>query len=178
MQAVESVGKEKTELYLSRNVNTQFDHRRISWRVPYTAKTVIRSKDGQHFVDAEFTNISMEAAHLLSADKFAVGTDVELRLVLPEYPEHTVTAHVMRLSEQALDKDPEGQERYGMLVSFEKLPKAAVRHLTYFMWQQIRKTSLHHLQQVFAGGARRKQPVPEQALDIADAVEVDPQLLD
>ncbi len=178
MQAVECLEKEKTELYLSRNTNSQFDQRRRSWRVPYAAQTVIQKKGGQHLADAEFTNISMEAAYLLTTESVSVGEEVSLRLVLPEYPEHTVTARVMRLSDTALDRDVNGKERYGMLVCFEKLQRLAKRHLTYFMWQQIRKTHLRHLQLVFAGTARKPRKAPEAPAKIVAEVDKRAQPLD
>ncbi|HDP34820.1 MAG TPA: PilZ domain-containing protein [Candidatus Hydrogenedentes bacterium] len=181
MQAVEALDAERTELHLSRNLNSQFDHRRRSWRVPYLAKTVIRRKDSPQFINAEFSNVSMEAAYLMAEEKFPVNAEVELRLVLPEYPEHTVLARVMRSSETALDKNAAGKDRYGVLVRFSKLPKIVMRHLTYFMWQQIRKTHLRQLQVVFAGSAKKTRKPAEagtQPEKIVAAVAKRPQNLD
>jgi hypothetical protein len=158
LQAVEFMDGEKNELYLSRNTNSQFDQRRRSWRVPYVTKTLIKSKNKVQQVEAEFSNLSMEAAYLLTGDKFIVGEEIELRLVLPEYPEYTLSAKIMRTSETALDKDASGRARYGLLVRFVKMPKIVSRYLTYFMWQQIRKTHLRQLQLVFAGTGRKPQP--------------------
>jgi len=163
LQAVEYMDSEKNELYLSRNTNSQFDQRRRSWRVPYVAKTMMRSKSGTHQVEAEFSNLSMEAAYLLTGEKFAVGEEVELRLVLPEYPEHDLTVKIMRTSETALDKDASGNARYGILVRFVNMPKTVARYLTYFMWQQIRKTHLRQLQMVFAGSGRKPRKTAEPA---------------
>ncbi|MCK5862647.1 MAG: PilZ domain-containing protein [Candidatus Hydrogenedentes bacterium] len=162
LQAMESLEHVKTELRLSRNTNSQFDQRRRSWRVPYSSKTGIRSKGSQQYIDAEFNNISMNAAYLLASNTFEVGTLVELRLILPEYPEHTLTARVMRTSDTALDKDASGNARYGVLLQFENMPKIVVRYLTYFMWQQIRKTHLQQLKMVFASTGRKKRK-PAQA---------------
>lgn len=167
LQAVESLDIAKTELYLSRNTNSQFDQRRRSWRVPYSAKTVLRSKTSQRYVDAEFSNVSMDAAYLLAGDTFAVGDEIDVRLVLPEYPEHTITACVMRTSPNALDKDALGNARYGVLVRFVKMPKVVARYLTYFMWQQIRKTHLRQLQLVFASTGRK----PRKPVDASDEPE-------
>jgi len=161
LQAVEFRDAEKTELYLSRNTNSQFDQRRRGWRVPYSAKTALRNKNSQHYIDAEFSNVSMDAAYLLVGEKFAVGDEVELRLVLPEYPEHTLTACVMRTSATPLDKDALGKARYGVLVRFTKMPKVVTRYLTYFMWQQIRKTHLRQLQLVFANTSRKPRKAAE-----------------
>lgn len=170
LQAVECREAENNELYLSRNTNSQFDQRRRAWRVPYSAKTAIRSKKSQQAVDAEFSNVSMDAAYLLASGKFNVGEEIDLRLVLPEYPEHTLSARVMRTSDTALDKDSLGQSRYGVLVRFTKMPKVVARYLTYFMWQQIRKTHLRQLQMVFAGTTRkpRRAAEPNQGQENAE----------
>lgn len=181
LQAVEVLEAEKNELYLSRNTNSQFDQRRRSWRVPYAAKTVIRKKDEQQYVDAEFSNLSMEAAYLMTREKFAVGEEIDLRLVLPEYPEHTLSARVMRTSDTALDKDGAGNPRFGVLVRFTKMPKVVLRYLTYFMWQQIRKTHLRQLQLVFAGTGRkprRSAENQEEPAKIVAAVDKGKQPLD
>ena len=165
LQAVEVLDGENNELYLSRNTNSQFDQRRRSWRVPYSAKTAIRTKTSQHYVDAEFSNLSMDAAYLLTGEKYAVGEEIDLRLVLPEYPEHTLSAEVMRTSETALDKDAAGNPRYGVLVRFTKIPKIVGRYLTYFMWQQIRKTHLRQLQLVFASTGRKPRRTAENGAE-------------
>jgi hypothetical protein len=178
MQAVECLDKEKTDLHLSRNTNSQFDQRRRGWRVPYSAKTVMRDVAGQQFVNAEFTNVSMEAAYLLVEMQYDVGTAVEMRLVLPEYPEHTISARVMRSSETALDRGASGKQRFGVLVRFDKLPKIVARHLTYFMWQQIRKTHLRQLQVVFSGTSRRPKKNAEEPQRTTAAVEDAPRPLE
>ena len=181
LQAVEVLQAEKNELYLSRNTNSQFDQRRRSWRVPYAAKTVIRNKNTQQYVDAEFSNLSMEAAYLMTRETFGVGDEIDLRLVLPDYPEHTLSARVMRTSDTALDKDAAGSPRYGVLVRFTKMPKIVARYLTYFMWQQIRKTHLRQLQLVFAGTGRKPRRTVENTgapAKIVAAVEKGKQPLD
>ncbi len=162
-QAVEIPDKQRTELYLSRNVTSQFDRRRRYWRVPFSGKTAIRQKNGEQFSVAIFTNISMEAGFLLSTKKLDVGTDVEIKLQLPEYPEHLVAARIMRSSEIALDADGAGRQRFGMLAKFTEMSEAATRHLTYFMWQQIRKTNMQRLKTVYADVSVKRSLKPEEA---------------
>lgn len=125
-------------LMLRRIPSAAINQRRNAWRVPYTASTAIRPLGACHFLSAQFSNLSMDAACVLSEIKLATGVSVELRLSLPEYPTHIVPGVITRASEQPLHRDAYGKEVYGLIVRFNLSDSRARRHLTMFMWQRIR----------------------------------------
>ncbi len=159
--------RDGNSLLLRRNPAATFNHRRNNWRVPYTGATAIRQKGARHFLSAQFTDLSMDAARLLSEVRLLPGIDVDIRLELPEFPEHIVTGITVRASDAPLRTDVYGKQMYGLVVRFESLSDLALRHLTFFMWQRVRKTYAREMRLIFDSTHRHKMigapPPPEPA---------------
>ncbi len=162
----------EASLLLRRNPSASFNIHRRGWRVNYTAPTAVRGKGATHFLSAQFCNMSLEAAGFLSETRFPVDAPIELRLALPENPPQIVTARVRRVSETPLDKDSFGRDMYGVVACFESLPFEALRHLTHFMWQRIRKQYPHHIRELYNATQRRRTaeaPSPGTVMQTASA---------
>lgn len=158
LQALGHPDADMTRVLLRRNPMADFNKRRHGWRVPYTGAAAIRARGATHFLSAQFKNLSMRAACVLSEAQLPSGEAVELRLKLPEFPEHIVSGVVLRASRQALRQDVYGREIYGLVILFNYLEGRALRHLTLFMWQRVRATYPAEIQLIFNSTHRSRTP--------------------
>lgn len=136
-------------LTLRRNPAAAFNLQRRGLRIHYAATTSIRAKGALHFLSAQFINLSLTAAGVLSETPFAVDSKVEFRLVLPERPVHLVAGIVTRVSPGPLVQDVFGRDLFGLVIEFAQMNSDAIHDLTFFMWQQVRKAYSEQLRQIF-----------------------------
>lgn len=134
-------------------VNNQ-NLKRQAWRVPFSLQTGIRTQKTPHFLGAQFCDLSVLGARLISEVTFPIDSVVDIRLPIPDGKEHVVEATVQRSSAKPVGRNPFGQEIYELVLLFKKLPKKTYSDLVRFMWKSVRKHYGEQLRAAYMVNAR------------------------
>jgi len=141
------------------------NRKRTSWRVPFSLQTGIRTQKTPHFLGAQFCDLSVSGARLISEVHFPTGAKVEIRLPIPEAKEAIVGATIRRSSSTPVGQNPFGQELYEMGLVFEKLPSKTYSDLVHYMWKSVRKHYGEQLRQTYMANSRSAR---SQSIDFVD----------
>lgn len=139
MQVQVASAASRPYLLLQHNPGASLKKRRRGWRIPFNAQTGIRATADHHFRSASFIDLSLVAARVICEHQFPPDTRIVLRVALPEFPEHLIEGKVLRTSTTPLRKDSFGQDCYGLVITFESMSATARKHLTFFLWRQVRR---------------------------------------
>lgn len=156
MQVKAEPGPGRPYLLLHRNPGASLNMRRRGWRVPFTAPTAIRCEGDQHFRGANFYDLSLVSARVAAECQFPPDTNVVLRMILPEFPEHQVSGKVIRTSKTPVATDFYGQDLYGLVIIFESMSSLAAKHLTFFLWKHIREVYAQQMRLLYDMGHRKQ----------------------
>ncbi|NLN94290.1 MAG: PilZ domain-containing protein [Candidatus Hydrogenedens sp.] len=135
-------------------VNNQ-NMKRQAWRVPFSLQTGIRTQKTPHFLGAQFCDLSVLGARLVSEVSFPMDATVEIRLPIPDEQEHIVEATVQRASTKPMGRNPFGQELYEVVLLFKKLPKSAYSDLVRYLWKSVRKHYGEQLRAAYMVNSRK-----------------------
>lgn len=168
MQLLSFLPPNQPSITLHRHPINNQNLKRKGWRVPFTLQTGVRVKKTPHFLGAQFCDLSVLGTRLVSEVPFSEGTEVEVKLTLPESKEHVLDAIVQRASEKSVGQNPFGQSLYEVVLLFDRIPRKAYSDLVRFMWKSVRKHYGEQLRAAYMvkGTQHRSRPVPVEHINI------------